>query len=228
MIIQIYAIQSVHDALACIEAGADYIGFLPPQNRSDGIVMKDEISEEETKKILAITKGLATRVLLSVSGEPKTYFDIAEKYRPDVIHISSRTFTTGKEFYTKFKSLYPDIGILQAIPVTDESAVTLAEKLAPYADFLILDSVSTNKENGVGASGTEHDRRIDRRIIDSVSIPVIIAGGLDDKNIVCAMEETHPWGVDTMTRTNLPGSMDKDMDKVKAFCKKVREYENKK
>ena len=85
MIIQIYAIQSGHDALAGIEAGADYIGFLPPQNRSDGIVMKDEISEEETKKILAITKGLATRVLLSVSGEPKTYFDIASKRINEVI-----------------------------------------------------------------------------------------------------------------------------------------------
>ncbi len=225
VIIQIYALNNAEDALACIDAGADYIGFLPPQNRPDGIIMADEISDEETHKILTLAKGKATCVLLSVSGDPQTYFDIAEKYHPDVIHISSRTFYTGKEFYQNFKSKYPDIRILQAIPITDHTAVDLAKELAPYADLLILDSVPNNALNGIGASGMEHDRNIDKEIIACVSIPVIIAGGLDAANIVQAIEETHPWGVDTMTRTNIPGTMRKDMDKVRAFCKKVRAYE---
>ena len=56
MITQIYAIQTVEDALACIEAGADYFGFLPPQGRPDG-PRYDELTDEMTRTNAASPEG---------------------------------------------------------------------------------------------------------------------------------------------------------------------------
>ena len=51
---------------------------------------------------------------------------------------------------------------------------------------------------------------------------VILAGGLGPDNVADAIEKVRPWGVDSLTKTNLPKEYGvrggKDIAKVKAFC----------
>ena len=67
----------------------------------------------------------------------------------------------------------------------------------------------------------DSDRSIDRAIIESTSVPCIIAGGLDASNVAEAIHETHPYGVDSFSLTNFDqveeGKGCKDPEKVKAF-----------
>jgi phosphoribosylanthranilate isomerase len=59
-----------------------------------------------------------------------------------------------------------------------------------------------------------------------VGIPVILAGGLTAKNVGAAIRAIHPWGVDSNTSTNKPGSnTDKDLDLIADFVNAIRSGE---
>ena len=224
MITQIYAIQTVEDALACIEAGADYLGLLPPQHRPEGPRF-DEVSEETARAIMQATQGTAVRVMLSVNTDPQFFIDMAVKYHPEVIHIASQGFSTNAEFRAALNKAAPGVKIMQAVPVGGPQAVAFAKQVAPFADYLLLDTLGQNQTVGVGASGNTHDREIDRQIVEAVDIPVIIAGGLGPDNVAEAVRAVRPWGVDSMTKTNVTlrdgeegNPLKKDMEKVRKFC----------
>ena len=74
---------------------------------------------------------------------------------------------------------------------------------------------------GIGATGAEHDRSIDRAIVEATDVKCIVAGGLDASNVAEAIHMTHPYGVDSCTRTNLSSAETdslgngKDPEKVK-------------
>ena len=61
-----------------------------------------------------------------------------------------------------------------------------------------------------------------RRIVETVSIPVILAGGLGPDNVAEAIDIVHPAGVDAKTKTDRNGSHDKDIRKVKEFVHKAK------
>ena len=74
----------------------------------------------------------------------------------------------------------------------------------------------------MGAAGITHDWSIDRRIVESVDIPVILAGGLGPDNVAEAIEAVHPAGVDSLTKTSVVENgvlVRKDIDKVREFCR---------
>jgi phosphoribosylanthranilate isomerase len=59
---------------------------------------------------------------------------------------------------------------------------------------------------------------LDRKIVESVHIPVIIAGGLGPDNVLQAITAVRPAGVDSKTRTDKnDGSHIKDMKKIRDF-----------
>ena len=56
--------------------------------------------------------------------------------------------------------------------------------------------------------------------MDTVRVPVILAGGLSPENVRDAIRAVRPWGVDSLTHTNRPlpdGGFRKDIDRVAAF-----------
>ena len=68
-----------------------------------------------------------------------------------------------------------------------------------------------------------HSWELDRRIIRSVRIPVIIAGGLGPENVQDAIRVADPAGVDSKTKTDKKdGTHTKDLKKVSAFVTAVR------
>ena len=91
------------------------------------------------------------------------------------------------------------------------------------ADWLLLDSYESG-DRQIGALGVTHSWELDRRIIESVRIPTIIAGGLGPENVQEAIRVARPAGVDSKTKTdNSDGSHTKDLRKVSAFVKGARD-----
>lgn len=223
MFTQIYSIQTVEEALGCVEAGADRVGVLVGV---PGGKFPCAIHEEEAAKIFEALKGKAVRVLISVADNERDILDQTRRLQPDVLHLCAN-FTGSPEFREKMRKEVPDVLLMEAVGIVDETAVEDAEKKAEYADLLILDSVS-KVVPGVGAAGVTHDWGIDRKIVETVKIPVILAGGLGPENVEDAIRAVRPAGVDSLTKTSVCENgvlVRKDLDKVREFCRRAKAVE---
>lgn len=223
MFTQIYSIQTVEEALGCVEAGADRIGVLVG---TPGGKFPCAIHEEEAGKIFEALKGKAVRVLISVADNERDILDQTKRLHPDVLHLCAN-FTGSPEFREKMRQEIPDMLLMEAVGIVDESAVEDAKAKAEYADILILDSVSKTVP-GVGAAGETHDWSIDKAIVDAVNIPVILAGGLGPDNVEDAIRAVHPAGVDSLTKTSIKENgilVRKDLEKVREFCTRAKAME---
>ena len=142
---------------------------------------------------------------------------------PDVLHLCGEPGelnTNGvKSLKERLQKYNKELPIMQAISVDDMSALDFAKEYEHISDYFILDT-STEAVQGVGASGNVHDWNVSKAIVESVSIPVILAGGLSSENVQEAISTVHPWGVDSLTHTNKflnDGSFIKDIEKVREF-----------
>jgi len=107
--------------------------------------------------------------------------------------------------------------IMRSIPVVGSESVWLAKTYDGIADILLLDSHKPGDKQ-IGALGITHNWDLDKQIVESVSIPVIVAGGLGAENVVDAIKSVHPAGVDSKTKTDKKdGSHTKDLEEVRKF-----------
>ena len=217
MKVQIYTLQSVEEALEVISVGVDNIGITPAS-----IGLPGEISNETAKDICEKVEG-GTKVALSVSSNIDEIIEMVMFVGPDVLHLCGEPGelnTNGvKSLKERLQKYNKELPIMQAISVEDMSALDFAKEYEHISDYFILDT-STTAVQGVGASGNVHDWNVSKAIVESVDIPVILAGGLSSENVQEAISTVHPWGVDSLTHTNKfldDGSFIKDIEKVREF-----------
>lgn len=211
---QIYTAQSVEEALALVEAGADIVGITPSPRPLPGIV-----TEELAAEIVEAIGSSALSSAISVEEDEDEIVRMVSVVKPDILHLCGDITKVDPEMVGRIRARIGDVKIDQAIPMTGPEAVDAALAFAPVVDYLLLDSYSP-EIGGVGAAGFTHDWSISRKIVDSVDVPVILAGGLSAENVAEAIATVQPWGVDSLTRTNAyreDGTFRKDLDKVKAF-----------
>ena len=220
MITQIYSIQDVEEALACVEAGADYIGLAI----DTGAKLPSQVSIEKAREIFEAIGDKAKKVLICVTASAEPLYGPVQYLKPDVIHLCGYDYYATPDFVKKIKELCPGIEVLQAIGVEDESSIEEAIYYSTFCDTLILDSVDRSI-NGIGAAGFTNDWNIDAEIVEKARCKVILAGGLSPENVEEAILKVKPWGVDSFTKTSdiLPdGSSRKNIEKVRAFIQNAR------
>jgi len=87
---------------------------------------------------------------------------------------------------------------------------------------LLLDSHRPG-DTHIGALGVTHSWDLDRKIVERVDIPVLIAGGLGPDNVVDAIKAVRPAGVDSKTKTDKDdGSHTKDLEKIRRFIARAK------
>lgn len=215
MITQIYSIQTVQEALDCIEAGADYIGLAI----DTGANLPSQVSLEKAKEIYDAIGDKAKKVLIVVTKTDELLYEPVAYLKPDVIHLCGYDYYATREFCKKIKEVCPGIQVLQAIGIEDRSSIEQALYYSEFVDEIILDSVDRNI-NGIGAAGFTNDWDIDREIVERAKCKVILAGGLSADNVEEAILKVKPWGVDSFTKTSdimMDGTSRKNKEKVKAF-----------
>lgn len=219
MITQIYSMQYTDEALEVIEAGTDYIGLLV-----GGDHLPAAVSMERAKEIFAAVGDKAVKVaILKTSRE--NLCAMAKELKPDIIQLTSPDVAATPELCAQLKEAVPGIKIMQAVPMTGPEAYDFALKHAACADYLILDSVSPALKGGIGAAGVTHDWNISKRIVDSVAIPVILAGGLGPDNVEEAIRFVKPFGVDSLTKTSIIRDgvhVRKDIGLVREFNRRAK------
>jgi phosphoribosylanthranilate isomerase len=218
-IVQIYTIQTVAEARAVAALGIDRIGITPATRGLPG-----EISVPLAKSIADTIRDDAIVSALSVETDPDAIVSMVEAVRPHVLHLCGPPGAVPPEAVGALRQRLAGIEIMQAIAMVGEEAVATALAYAEVSDSLILDSVSPDIE-GVGAAGVVHDWTTSRRVVESVEIPVVLAGGLSPDNVADAIAAVGPWGVDSLTHTNQPlpgGGFRKDLEAVAAFAAATR------
>lgn len=217
MKVQIYTIQSVEEAEALVTLGVDNIGVTPAS-----IGLPGEITIELAKAIFSSVKS-SNNIALSVSSSIKEILDMTFEVKPDILHLCGEEGALNRQdlmsLKTKLHTHSKEIRLMQAISVDNWDSVDLAKKYSEIADYLILDT-STTEVEGIGASGDIHDWNISKAIVDNVTIPVVLAGGLSPDNVRDAIAKVNPWAVDSLTHTNKyfdDGTFIKDLNKVEQF-----------
>lgn len=228
VIVQIYGIRTVEDARMVVGDGAKHIGVSYGHiNHTPG-----QLSCEQAKEIFEGVQPEAVCIGLTCSTDIDEISEDLKAAMPDVLHLSGDIEGISPEQVAELKSRFPDLEIMQAIPVLagvpleDQPVMDYVRAYESVSDYFLIDT-KVPSAGDIGATGLTHDRSIDAAIVASTNVRCIIAGGLDENNVAEAIHETNPYGVDSYTHTNYADERAntlhcKDEARVIAFCEAAK------
>jgi len=217
MIVQIYEVTTPAEARELGAMEVDHIGVLV----GEGSFPREQTIEKAREIFAAIPAGSKASAL-SLSNDVDLIMRLTAALLPDILHLGAAPPHLSPAQLRTVKAEFPKVLLMRSIPVVDESSIALACSYDGIADWLLLDSYESG-DRQIGALGVTHSWELDWRIIESVRIPTIIAGGLGPENVREAIRVARPAGVDSKTKTDKSdGSHTKDLQKVSAFVKAAR------
>ena len=217
MLVQIYEISSPEEARALGALGVDHIGVLV----GDGSFPREQ-SVDRARRIFSAIPPSCRGVALSLSADLRLIEQIVSELNPAILHLGASTDLLTPTAVRQLKKQYRALTLMRSIPVIGDASIAIAESYDGLADLLLLDSHRAGDAQ-IGAIGVTHSWQLDKKIIDNVGIPVIIAGGLGPDNVINAINTAQPAGVDSKTKTDKSdGSHTKDLEKVKRFVDRAK------
>jgi len=115
--------------------------------------------------------------------------------------------TTGD--YNHIRRELPHLRIVQVIHVTGPESIEQAMQVQREVDAILLDSGDPKATiKTLGGTGNVHNWAISREIVEKVSVPVFLAGGLNAENVSGAMRTVQPFGVDVCSGVRTNGQLD--------------------
>jgi len=214
--IKICGIKTSNDAIAAIEAGADYLGFnfYPKSVR---FIEKDACAE-----ITSVLKKEYPHIKLVgvfVNSPVDEINNILGMCSLDLAQLHGDETPEMVESFngTAFKAIR-----LSTDSVTDSRTVTdFAESRQGVGPMLLVDA---SVKGIYGGSGIKADWSAAAEL--AKKYPLLLAGGLTPENVAEAIGRVKPWGVDVASGVeSAPG--EKDANKMKAFVQAVRDGEKK-
>ena len=217
MNVQIY-VTHADDAELCDSVGVDLIGVVvDPAFRTPSSL--DFLQAEEAFSRVSSDKS---RVALSMDSSTEAFLEIVEILHPDILHIACDLKLLSPNSLCEIRSRIQDTNLMLAIPMNGPDPIGLAREFEKCADYFILDTGDPDRVD-IGATGQTHDWNLSAKLVQEVSTPTVLAGGLSPENVAEAIQVVKPWGVDSFTKTNrtdLP--LRKDPDQVISFVKAAR------
>jgi phosphoribosylanthranilate isomerase len=217
MIVQVFAVKSIREMQMCIDAGLDRWGLEVGKKGT----MPSERNFEQARQIFTATPASFPKMALTIETDLEAIAEIANETKPDLLHLCGDIRQLPPEGVRELRKRIPQVEIIQAIPVTGPEAVDIALAYEDVADFLFLDSFDP-KEVGIGIVGKTHDWNISRKIVEMTKKPCVLAGGLSPENVAEAVRVVQPYGVDSNTHTNVPGTWNKDFTRMQQFARNAR------
>ena len=187
--VKICCISSIKEAELAIKYGASVIGLVSEMPSGPGVISEDLIEE-----IAAVVPSTIDTFLLTSKLDADSIIEQHRKCKATTLQIVDRVKTN---VLIKLKKELPAIRIVQVIHVNGEDSITEANNAAQFVDALLLDSGNQKlKVKELGGTGRTHDWTISRKIRDAVFVPVYLAGGINAYNVLDAIKEVEPFGID--------------------------------
>jgi phosphoribosylanthranilate isomerase len=217
MLVQIYEISSPEEANALGNLGVDHIGILV----GDGSFPRERTIDDARLIFSAIPSTSRSAALLLSSNVRFIEYVIAE-LKPAILHLGASTDLLTSSTVQDLKKQCGPLTVMRSIPVVGDESIAIAKSYDGIADMLLLDSHRPG-DRQIGALGITHSWEIDRKIVESAHLPVIIAGGLGPDNVMDAINAVRPAGTDSKTKTDKDdGGHSKDLQKVKQFVERAK------
>jgi phosphoribosylanthranilate isomerase len=206
--VKICCIASVDEAWMAINHGASAIGLVSAMPSGPGPIAEELIADIGS----TIPPGVAT-FLLTCKQDVEAIIDQQRRLRVNTIQICDRLESGSHE---QLRKALPGVSLVQVIHVTGHEAVAEAISVGRVVDAILLDSGNQAlpvKE--LGGTGRTHDWSVSRKIRESVSVPLFLAGGLRSENVRQAIDTVRPFGVDVCSGVRTNGQLDEA--KLSAF-----------
>jgi phosphoribosylanthranilate isomerase len=217
MLTQIYEVSSPEEARVISVIGVDHIGVLVGDGR-----FPREQPPKAAIRIAGAVRAPSKLSALFLLTDTTLIEGWTQAIRPAIVHLGAAPELLSPADVAELKCRLPGAVIMRSIPVVGDESVALARSYDGIADFLLLDSHRASDVQ-VGALGIVHDWSISRRIVEAVTVPIVLAGGLGPDNVADAIRVVRPAGVDSKTKTDRAGSHAKDIEQVRRFHEAARD-----
>jgi phosphoribosylanthranilate isomerase len=208
--VQVAGVASLQEALFCARVGVDALGFTLelPTGIHDGL------TPEKTRLIIQHSPANILPVVITYLDTATDAARLVNTVRAGAVQFHGEITDAQIE---RFRADCPGVKTIGRITVTGSDAALLSDRFRqPLWDAVILDSL--DPETGhIGATGLTHDWSLSRQIVRRSHVPVILAGGLNPRNVAQAIATARPHGVDAHTGLeNYDGS--RNFSKIRAFA----------
>ncbi|WP_322846581.1 phosphoribosylanthranilate isomerase [Pseudomonas sp. B33.4] len=198
---KICGITRIEDALAAVEAGADAIGFVFYAKSPRAV------SVQQARAIIRALPPFVTTVGLFVNASRCELGEILDAVPLDLLQFHGDEAVEDCEGWHR--------PYIKALRVKAGDDIAAAVDAYPSASGVLLD---TYVEGVPGGTGEAFDWSL---IPQSLSKPLILAGGLTAENVADAVARVKPYAVDVSGGVEASKGI-KDHAKVRAFIDAVR------
>jgi phosphoribosylanthranilate isomerase len=207
--IKICGLSTPESINAAAQHGATHIGLVHFDQSPR------HLSLEQAAALRAQTPPSLKVVLLLVNASPELTQQAIERVRPDIVQFHGGETPE----WLAIVHQHMKVGIWKALGLKNRQTLVNADRYDDVVDRILYDAPAQALPGGTGT-------RVDWSLLREFDhrIPWGLAGGLTPNNVAEAMQITKAPLVDVSSGVeSAPGI--KDVDKIAAFCKAVRAYE---
>lgn len=180
--VKICGLTNQADLQAAIEAGTDAVGVISAVD----IATSREVDRSAAAELVAAVPPFVTATLVSMPDDAEHAVELVRAIQPDALQLHGE-FDGGDLGYIRAET-----GV-KLVAAVDHENTDRATDLDGVADALLVDSTT---EDGAGGTGKTHDWEATAELAESLTTPVILAGGLTPDNVSEAVRVAAPFAVD--------------------------------
>jgi len=219
--IKICGITSLKDALLCIKEGVDFLGFVTEYP----VAVPWNLSREKAQELIQKVKDRVNTVVVT-SGDVSKILEITYFTRPHFLQLHGKESLIDIQRITK-KLKERDIKVIKALSIDNKTYQAFFEienplKAAKALEKVGIFALTIDSKTDVMPAGTGIPLRweLAKKIKESISLPLILAGGLSSVNVKRAIKIVKPFAVDVLS--GVETNFKKDPQKVSSFIKEVK------
>lgn len=191
--IQVAGIIDQEEADMLLKHGVNFLGFplrLP--------VNKEDLTEDEASEIISGLIPPNYGVVISYSSTAEEAIELCDKLGAKIIQLHG---IISLEELKKLKTKRSDLILIKSLVIrnnNESKLIKMIKEFDHYIDAYITDTYDP-QTGASGATGKTHDWNISKRFVELSKKPVILAGGINHKNVYNAIKIVKPAGVDVHT-----------------------------
>jgi len=214
MYVKICGIRRHEDALIAAELGADAIGLLVGQRHNSPDFISAAVAREISRTLPPSVEAVLVTHITEVD-------EIDRLLRQSGITAVQLHSEITADSVANLRTRFPDLKVFKSVHVISAESVRYPEGFSKVVHGFVLDTINV-ATNQVGGTGNIHDWSISQKIVERFpDIPIILAGGLNSKNVRSAIESVHPFGVDVNSGTKGSDGF-KDARKMREFIREAK------
>jgi phosphoribosylanthranilate isomerase len=215
MKVKICGIMRAEDAESAIENGADALGYVVASPSSPR-----NLSLTRAKSLMRLTPIFTTKVAVTTAEDPKTVLRLCSKLKPEALQLHRHT----KNLIETIRRKHDGVQLIIATPVHDAASLKPAKIASAYSDAVLADT--PNLHSVGGGTGMTHDWHLTSMIRKEIHPHLLIlAGGLNPKNVKVAISRVRPYAVDVSSGVEKRVGV-KDKEKIREFIMNAKGTES--